>query len=343
MTDSGREMALQADDAVEAILGQASPRPVPPEADSEAIRDAVRAEWRHVTRQRRARSRISRFAIAASVLIAVFAALNMLRIQGVAPEQVATIDKRFGSVFILGDKAELLEGNHLDAIVAGQTLITDADSGLGLYWAAGGSLRIDAKSRVEFVSAEQIYLRSGRVYFDSAPEMSAGSVSRPDAMLTVLTDFGTVSHVGTQYMVRADADRLIVSVRDGEVAVRSGPSVDTASRHQQLEIFGHGGGAHSIVNIGTHGEAWEWLERTAPTVRLDGRSVSEFLDWVSHETGLSVEYESAGAAASATRELLNGTLDTGPRQALDVWLLGTDFVWRIAEGVIYVDQARQDP
>ncbi len=336
MTNPGNEMTVDTDQAIEEVLGRASPRPVPPEAAAAAIRAAVRAEWRRISGRRRRQTQWVRFAVAASVLIAVFSVLNTLRMQGIEPQQVASIGKRFGSVFVLGDNAELLDSDRLNTIVAGETLVTGRDSGLGISWGGGGSLRLDANTRVEFLSRDRIYLHSGRVYFDSAPHL-AGGIAASAASLTIATTFGEVSHVGTQYMAEAGADRLTVSVRDGEVQIRSGGAVDTAFRLQQLAISGSG--VHSVVNVAPYGETWQWVERTTPTISLDGRTVSEFLDWVAHETGLVVRYESDGAAETARRERLNGILDIGPRQALDAWMLGTDLEWRIANGEIYVERA----
>lgn len=337
MTDMGRESSWNSDEAVEELLGKAAPRPVPAAEDARAVRDAVHAEWRQVTDRARNTKRLVSFAAAASILVAIFVSLNMLRIHGVEDVQVASIGKRFGSIYVLGENAELLEGNHLTSVIAGQTLITDEESGIGLEWGAGGSLRIDAKTRVEFVSGERIYLRSGRVYFDSDPALTGiAAITGSDAKLTIETDFGEVSHIGTQYMAEADAGRLTVSVREGEVRVERDGRASSAAENQQLAIVGSG--APSVVNFKAYGEAWQWTERTSPVAVLDGRSVSEFLGWVSQETGLELRYESVGAETYARQELLNGTLDTGPRQALQFWMLGTDLRWRIEDGVIYVDE-----
>lgn len=338
MTDTSRQTSLESDEAVEALLGQARPRLVPPEDEARAVRQAVHAEWRKVTGRQQSRKRLMSFAMAASVLVAVFVSLNMLRINGVDEVAVASIDKSFGSIYVLGENSEHLEGNHLNTVVGGQTLITDTSSGIGLAWGNGGSLRIDENTRVRFVSDETVYLESGRVYFDSAPVLADRSVTGSDVRLTIDTDHGEVMHVGTQYMARADATGLTVSVREGEVVIEGAGRSGKAAEGQQLAISGSG--AHSLVNIRPHGSAWEWVEQTSPSATVDGRSVDEFLGWVSHETGLELEYESQDAEDYARQEALKGTVDLGPRQALRVWMSGVDLEWRIDDGVIYVDEAR---
>lgn len=333
-----KDTLLDDDDAVEALLGKAAPRPVPPDAETAAVREAVRAEWQEVTGQRRSRVRITQWAMAASVLVAVFVTLNLLRTGGIEPQQVATIDKQMGTVRVLDDASRSSPVSNDAAVVAGQIITTQADSGLGLAWSGGGSLRIDANSRVEFVSTDAVYLHDGRLYFDSAPALSASSISGSDVRFTVHSRFGEVAHVGTQYMAQTDGVGLTVSVREGEVEVRPERGAATrAGRNQQMAISGSG--VRSIVNIQPHGGLWQWVERTSPATDLDGRSIDEFLGWVSHETGLAIRYEDSAARSSAD-QLLRGKLETGPREALDVWMLGTDLDWRIDNGVIYVSKAR---
>jgi len=338
MIDSVKETSLDTDEAVEALLGRAAPRPVPPDAEKDAVRDAVHAEWAELTGSRRRKKNFMSLAMAASVLVAVFISLNMLQTSGIEEVQVASIDKRFGSIYVLGDNAELLEGNKLTSVVTGQTLITDSDSGLALAWSGGGSLRVDEDTRVEFVSNEKIYLRSGRVYFDSSPVLARSSISGPDATLTINTEFGEVFHVGTQYMTHADDASLTVSVREGEVRIEGAGQPATAAQGQQLAISVSG--ARNLFAMPSHGAAWEWIEQTSPAANLEGRSVAEFLGWISQETGLEIEYETQTVKSFAQQELLNGTIDTGPRQALQIWMLGTDLGWRIEDGVIYVNEAR---
>jgi len=329
---------LASDEAVESLLGRASPRPLPPAADAESVRAAVREEWRVVTKRRRTRYRMAGLAAAASVLIAAFLALD---VAGPPADvvQVAAIDKRFGPAYFIGENGERLDATGLASIVAGQTLVTGPSAGLGLSWGSGGSLRLDAETRVEFRAADRIYLHGGRVYFDSRPATgSVASISGSDADLVIETGFGDVTHVGTQYMVTADRDRMTVSVREGEVVVGSPRGSETAGRNRQLAISGSG--AMSAVNIRPWGAAWEWVEAVSPAADLDGRPLSDLLDWASRETGLELRFESAEAENHARRERLIGTIDTGPRDALGAWLPATDLGWRIENGVIYVGKAR---
>jgi hypothetical protein len=329
--------SLSTDDAidksVERILGNAKARPAPSAEEAQVVRDNVQAEWQALIRKRTTNRRLVSWAIAASILVVVFVGLNTIRLGGISEVQVADIDKSFGSIYMLGDNSELLESNFVHAVTAGQTIITDKDSGIGFAWAGGGSLRIDESTRVEFLSRDAIYLRTGRIYFDSKPVLTATAASA-EAKLTIITDHGEVTHVGTQYMASAQGNTLTVSVREGEIRLERPTSVESALGGQQIQI--QGGATVNIVKISPYGENWQWIEPMAPAANVDGRSVHEFLDWVSHETGLKLQFANDNIESRAKNEVLVGTVDTDPTSALRIWMLGSDLDWRITSGKIFV-------
>lgn len=325
--------SMSADESVERILGKATPRPAPSAEETQAVRENVHAEWRTLTKKRRTNRRLLSWSIAASILVVVFAGFNTIRVGGMTETQVASIGKSFGSIYMLGENSELLERNNVSAVTAGQTIITDEASGIGFAWAEGGSLRIDENTRVEFLSRDSIYLQSGRVFFDSEPAMLSG-VASTTARLTIVTDHGEVTHVGTQYMARADTNTLTISVREGEVRLENQSTVESASGGQQLQV--QGGTAMNVVNIKPYGENWQWIEQMSPVAVLDGRSLHEFLGWVSHETGLALQFADEDIEARAKEDLLRGTVDTDPTSALRFWMLGNDLEWKIEDGVIHI-------
>jgi len=324
------------DKAVESLLEHAVPRPEPPREDEQVIREAVQAEWQAISGKRRARTRLARFAIAASLLLAVIASLNVLRDSGIVPVQVATISKSHGSIYLLGEQSELHKLSDLSAITVGQKVVTGPDSGIGLEWGSGGSLRIDAETRVEFISAEAIYLRSGRIYFDSTPSELIASVSSGSDLtkFRIETDHGAVAHFGTQYMTETSSETLVVTVREGKVSIYGNYHDETALEGQRMEVVGYT--RASVVNFPRHGSAWNWIEQTAPIADVDGRSVDEFLNWVSRETGLRIVYESPEAEQKASSGILRGKVDMDPRSALAFRMMGEDLNWHIDGGTIKV-------
>jgi ferric-dicitrate binding protein FerR (iron transport regulator) len=325
MSNSSEQHAKR--DAVEALLESAAPRPRPSVKDEQLVRGAVHAEWQKVTGRRRSQQNVLRFALAASVLIAIGVTFNAFRVTDITPAQVATIGKTHGPVHLLGEHDEYRELADASVAYSGQIILTGDDAGIGLDWGRGGSLRVDQRTRVEFESDATVYLHSGRIYFDSQTPVS-------EAVLTIKTDHGSVMHVGTQYMAESNGDGLVVSVREGEVEINGHFYDHSASKGKQVRIAGST--RPSVVDLPVYGGAWSWVEAMSPTIVLDGMSTHEFLEWVGRETGHDIAYASEDAESVALRGILKGTVDTDPRNALRVRMMGEDLSYDFDGGTIIV-------
>jgi len=122
---------FRSDEAFAKLLGGARPRPAPPEADEALIREAVHAEWRKVSGERIRWRRIGSFAIAASVMLAVFASLNLLRDPAAdfRLRHLASLQKQFGEVSV---NDRVVSGSQLAAVERGDSVSTGAAAGLAL-------------------------------------------------------------------------------------------------------------------------------------------------------------------------------------------------------------------
>jgi len=315
MNESSENLALSGNDAVEALLEKAAPRPVPPESVEQDVRAAVRSEWFNVTTRRRRSRLATRFAIAASVALVLAMSISEIRQTGVAPIEVASIDRSIGTLHIQSDSSGTLEAIDASSIVTGQILTTGADSAAGLSWLDGGSLRVDSDSRVEFVAVNEVYLHSGRVYVDSAG-------SDPGSNLAIRTTHGVVSHVGTQYMTETSAAALIVSVREGAVSIDGAYHDPTIHERQRVQLIGSA--LPSITNTTGTGSEWQWVETVSPNISVDGMSVYDFLRWVGRETGYAVQFESARAETLAKETQLKGVVNAEPRTELRLRMMTVD-------------------
>ena len=344
MKKSDDKFVSEERDAVEALLGQARPRPVPAAANEQIVREAVHAEWRAVTGRRSVRRRALQFAAAAAIVLALAVGANLLKTTGVRPVEVATIDKQLGSVYVLGQQSELLELQGLDDVSTGQTIITAQGAGLGLTWGRGqGSLRIDEGTRVTFVDRKTVYLQSGQLYFDSqAPRKAVVTATALPQDFVIQTDYGKVSHLGTQYMTTIKRGALVVSVREGEVEIDRRSGKDNARAGQRLEIVGDA--RASVTNIRRSGALWDWVESVAPTLDFSGQSTYDFLQWVGRETGCEVVFQTAGAEQVARQGLLVGSVpNVDPRRELEIRMLGEDLDYAFDDdaGTLNVQLSRQ--
>jgi len=340
MNPMNQEQDLRSERALEELLGKAEPRPLPPQQDEQVIHRAVRAEWDHVMKRRIRNRRLINFALAASVLVAIFVSLNALR----SPfgsggfQHVANIEKQFGIIKVLSDRQAGPDDNDVSVIGSGQSVETGEESGLALAWNTGGSLRLDQNTRVEFESGSEIYLQSGRIYFDSMPSGIPSVLTDPDkARLTIRTDAGTVRHFGTQFMTQMVGDELSVLVREGSVTVEGIRVKEKATVGQRLTVTRDGKTAVEI--IGLSGGDWQWIEKTSPSFTLDNRPIIEFLTWVSRETGQPLHFASAAAEKAAREGELRGVADMEPSRALQTYMKITALASCIEDGVIVISDA----
>jgi hypothetical protein len=315
MNEKGDNLTLPGDDAVEALLERAVPRPAPPSNTEQDIRNSVRSEWAAITARRRRYRRATEFAIAASITLVLAISISAVRQTGIAPIEVASIDRSTGTLYVQSDSFGTLEAIDTTSIVTGQILTTGAESAAGLDWLNGGSLRIDSDSRLEFVAADEVFLHSGRIYFDSLG-------SDPDSDFAIRTTHGVVSHVGTQYMTESSAASLIVSVREGEVSIDGTFHDPTVYVGQRLQLTGSA--RPSVTNTSSAGDDWQWIEAVSPNISVDGMSVFDFLQWVGRETGHAVQFESEQAETLARNTQLRGAVNAGPRTELRLRMMTVD-------------------
>ena len=333
--DRNKELKeLRSDDAFAELLGKAPPRPAPPAADEALIREAVHEEWQKVSSRHVRRRHVTSFALAASVLLAVFATLNLLRDPDgdIKHQQMATIEKQFGEISV---NFRISDAASVAAFKGGDFIETGSASGLALGWHDGGSLRIDENTVVLFEAANQIYLREGRVYFDSETGPLSSQPARDDAVeLSIRTDYGVVRHLGTQYMTQVGAGELVISVREGIVSI-DGNVTARASAGQKFAISASG----TLSIDDTNGvDDWEWIENSTPDISLDGRSVAEALAWVSRESGRSISYASESAEMVARQTQLRGNMQLPPTRALEIFMMTVDLNARIEGDVIVISE-----
>lgn len=329
------------------MFAQAGPRPQVPERDLARIRAAARVEWQAqvVARQGR-RLRVRRLVpavVATGLLVAVGIGWWWKdRARPVDPTPIATVELLRGDVRVRqspdGWSPRHGEPTMGDTLVAGTTLVTGARGEPGMLAVAlvdGESVRMDSGTRVRLVSRRRLALETGTLYADSGVSTGGGEG------LEIVTAWGSVRDVGTQFEVRVAEDEevaLRVRVREGRIAVASGGASHTVGAGQELRMR-----ADRTVSrhpIERHGAAWNWTLAAAPGIDIDGRTLSSFLDWACRETGWELRYADAEAARAAAQIRLQGTIEgLTPDQAVRAVLPGSRFDSRLEDGTLTVFRA----
>jgi len=315
------------DEAVARLIRLAGHRPPVPAEDAEIVKTAARAQWQWTVAAERRRARLYRGAgallAAAAVLAAVVGSGLWQRLLKGFTDPVAV------TAALDGEARRFWSGDVLE---------TAAETAALRMTAADDSVRLDAGSRLRFVSASVVELERGAVYVDS---------TRPGSGLEVRTDLGTARHVGTQFAVRLEGEgdrrRMRVRVREGRVEVS-----DRSGRRRALrkgEGLAVTAGDLVAESVPCYGPPWEWATAARPPFSTRGRSILEVLEWGAREGcwELRFAYE-ADRRRLAAVEVGSATLPGGGLEdALDSVLIGSALGLRLdpeplAEGVFRIER-----
>ena len=86
----------------------------------------------------------------------------------------------------------------------------------------------------------------------------------------------------------------------------------------------------------------DWIDTVTPMFRIDGRSLKEFLDWMTRERGLRLRFVSPRAAQAAAGIRLSGSVDGMTLdQALESVLVTSQMSHRIDNGVLLIRSASE--
>ena len=311
------------------VLRAAGGRAQPSDEMRQAVRAAVHAEWRATVRKGSER-RYVWMALAASVMVAALG-LWVARPYFVTREVVASVTRTLGSVE--SRSGSLGRWRTAPDVHAGDDVRTGADGRVALQLRDGVSLRLDHDTRVAFLDAGHIEVKSGAVYLD------AGAISSAKDHLRVGTPAGVVQHVGTQYEARIVKDGVRIRVREGRVdLVPQHGNVQSAGMGEQLLISSSGSVQRDT--IAPSDPQWEWAASTAPVFDINGRPVRDFLTWVGRELGREIVFVDAESEAEANRAVLSGSVaGLTPAEALPAVLATTQL--RSTTGEVKIEVTRQ--
>jgi len=292
--------ANDSEDRLEALFEGVAPRPVPPDAAREKALAAAREAFESLKRRRRQRLGAG-LALAASAVIAWFLAstqflpaepfmVELADVQGLVMNgQPVSPDSR---------RLEVSPGSRMETrqpirLVVGQS--TD--------------FRINQQSSIVWQSADRLELIQGAVYVDTGDQDD----------MTIVTARGTVSDIGTRFLVSLRDDALEVAMRSGTTLVDS-----ELGRFEANAADGRG----DVLTISdrqvssavapTSDDRWQWIHQVSKG--YDSDRIQVVLEQIADDLGLNLEYEDAGTRAWVMNQRLLGESLAAlePRQALNV-------------------------
>lgn len=322
------------------LVHLAGRRPAMPEHLRGRLKRATHAAWQAKTRSYAAarNRRLGRLLAAAALLLAgggLALVWQRLEIGDASPSRpggrlddrvVATVERWYGA----GSGTGLSAGSVL---AAGNEIVTGEHERAALRLAGGQSLRLDEHTRLRLRSAAELVLAQGAVYLDSGRRAGEAPTH-----LGVTTPYGVARDAGTQFEVRLAASDLELRVREGEVRLEGREEVHTVTAGTALTI--RADGTVEQREIAPYGPTWQWVVDSAPPFEVEGRTVADFLAWVSRETGWRLEIADPELERELEEIVVHGSVaGLSPDQTPALVLPTSGLAYRIEDGTMWIERA----
>jgi len=307
------------DSEIDTALSSAKPRQAPRLDRKEEIYGELRSAWLDDISVTKRRRRFIVSGLAASIVAAVVLSLQLNSgPQNAISQPDAVLARSVGSGTTLNG-FQIQEQIPINAPLqfrAGDELTTGENAAIAIDWNSACSLRVSSESTVVFESGDRVALVAGSMYFDSK-QYGAGSSSS----IIVDTPLGRVHHVGTQFVATVSGSSVTIAVREGKVSF--GDDSDSIIVKSGQSVLIEGSNGIEFQDVAATDDRWAWASHIAPPLDVDGRSTRDIIEWLSRESGRSVEYRSSAAESYAASDTIRGIGQIGPSQAMNIVPLAT--------------------
>jgi ferric-dicitrate binding protein FerR (iron transport regulator) len=321
MSDTDDEKLLRSNLQVPTLSSEALAR----------IRRATEVEWRAQVGGPPRRLWMPRAAAALVAALALGAAWQFWLRDASGGEPLATLARADGSGVMAVHSfwpdmpvergAELRAGGDFEARGASMLVLH-----------GGGNVRIAPDSKFEVLSANSVRLDRGEMYVDIPPGAHA------DSSFVAVTNAGEFRHVGTQFAIAVVDGATRLRVREGSVQWSAGGGESTVPAGTELRIDRDQRVTRGAV--ASSGEHWVWTESMAPEIDIEDRPLSEFLDWVSRETGRKLVIADDATRRRVSSIFMHGNVrGLPPLEALEVVMASTSLQFDLPSGAIRVSFA----
>ncbi len=313
---------------IENILDKAGPRIKPEQQVRDEVYKEVHKMWLATHRSPFYKTPVFKIAASLFLLISVFS-FTLLNQSDQPIYNIAQSIEAQGQIQINHNNKGWRNLGNEKVISSGDSIKTLKNDRLLVNLFNGNQFRVDENTHLKIESNNHLLLLSGRIYIDS------GSTSE-DHKLSIETPFAEVNHIGTQYSVSFIDDELSIGVRDGLVLIKGDDVVQSEVKKGKSYLL-KSNGMVSYADIKPYDSMWQWTQKISSDFLIQDRSLSDYLDWVSSETGYPIKWESVTVRNKAKSIKLSGSInDIQPIDSLDVILPTTRFKYSLSDNQIYI-------
>jgi hypothetical protein len=315
------------EELVRRLLRLSGGRPAVPSEVADRVRESVHSHWKQSVRARSRKRFAFIFTTAIAACLLIFLLANYVE-ETILPDpvSVAVIENQIGSVVL--DQNQLITRGAL--LVSNSTLETGLMGRALLRTSQDVTMRLDVNTRVRFESESSFVLEQGAIYMDSGPKHKRFQISTP---------LGDVANQGTQFEIRLQESNMEVRVREGSVSLTNEKLSRDVTAGKRLTV--NAGGNVEISEFAPYGPAWEWITSVSPEFDLEGRTLTDFLGWIVHENGWTLEAASQ-IEQSHGKIVLHGSVEhLSPAQMLEAVLPVCGLSYILDTGVLTVYPAEK--
>ena len=308
------------DDQLESLFKGVQQRPQPSAEAREKAFQAVTEEWEATQRRRATIIRFTPLALAATVLVGVFAVITILQ------PVTAKLELELAQGYIHVDSLIYRTNDQPLAIELESDAPIQAVEATRWLAANGADVRLDKGSTFAWRTQDTLVLQGGAVYIET------------DGVSTfvVETNHGVVRDIGTEFLVETDPNRLVVAIREGRIEL---VTPLRTLRTDDVEL-----GSANVLEVNEDGllernesaggARWNWIHITPKGYTT--RNPVTLLQMIAEDLGKQLIFVD-GVEASIEREELHGDYSSmTPWAALQQVMNVTDTQWREENGTITI-------
>jgi hypothetical protein len=304
------------DAVIERLVADAGARQMPSTTMENSSFVVAQAAWQTAVLQRQKSKRVA-FAVAATAILVALGVTFLWQNGAQDASIVASI------VELQGDAQQRRDEKVVAAIVnsdlkVGHALQTAPGSKALLRRASGLTVIVGPATEVVWQSPSELQLQRGVLYVDTGEHASRDT-------LTIVTQVGRITHVGTQFSVDARTPEIRIAVRSGEVLLHANNVESRIVRGDDVRVVGTTLVRERLATAADQPAGpWDWLALNDASFSIENRTLYDVMNDMCAASGIALTFASPVIEAQSKTLVLHGPpLKLAPLVALDAVLLTT--------------------